>query len=97
MQGDFSYKEELPAIFPDVFKKPPEQIIQTIQSGARNVVEEDASLLSEVIQNYVAENEKANWTEKTKQENESSLRLFLKRLKRRHTQCPFAEPSHLWN
>jgi integrase len=77
MQGDFSYKEELPAIFPDVFKKPPEQIIQTIQSGARNVVEEDASLLSEVIQNYVAENEKANWTEKTKQENESSLRLFL--------------------
>ena len=77
MQGDFSYKQELPAIFPDVFKKPAEQISQTSQSGAHNAVEKDTSLLSEVIQNYVAENEKGNWTEKTKQENESSLNLFL--------------------
>ncbi|MGD2098327.1 MAG: hypothetical protein PVG35_12140, partial [Desulfobacterales bacterium] len=77
MQGDFSYRQELPAIFPEVFKKSPEQINQTIQSGAYNVVEEDASLLSEVIKIYVAENEKSNWTEKTKQENESSLRLFM--------------------
>jgi integrase len=77
MQGDFSYKQQLPAIFPDVFKKPSEQIEQTIHSGPHNNVEEDASLLSEVIKNYVAENEKANWSEKTKQENESSLKLFL--------------------
>ena len=77
MQGDFSYKQQLPAIFPEVFEKPPEQINHTIQSGAHNVVEEDVSLLSTVIQNYVAENEKANWTEKSKQENEASLNLFM--------------------
>ncbi len=77
MHCDFSYKEELPTIFPDVFKKPPEQTSQTTQSGGQNTVEKDAYLLSTVIKNYVAENEKGNWTEKTKQETESSLNLFL--------------------
>jgi integrase len=77
MQGDFSYRQELPAIFPEIFKSPPMQISQTTTSGAQNTDEKDAYLLSEVIKNYVTENEKANWTEKTKQENESSLNLFL--------------------
>ena len=40
-------------------------------------VEEGGYLLSEVVKKYVAENEKANWTEKSKLENESSLNLFL--------------------
>jgi integrase len=77
MQGDFSYKQELPAIFPEIFKSPPEQISQATTSGAQNTDEKDAYLLSEVIKNYVVENEKANWTEKSKQENESSLNLFM--------------------
>ena len=40
-------------------------------------VEEGGYLLSEVVKKYVAENKKANWTEKSKLENESSLNLFL--------------------
>jgi integrase len=77
MQGDFSYKQQLPAIFPGVFKSPPEKITQTTISGAQNTDEKEAYLLSEVTKNYVAENEKANWTEKSKQENEASLNLFM--------------------
>jgi integrase len=77
MQYDFSYKKELLDIFPDLFEKPQQQIIQTNSSIAQNPAEEDSHLLAEVIKKYVAENEKANWTVKSKQENESSLKLFL--------------------
>jgi integrase len=77
MLCDFSYQKELPVTFPDLFENPPEQISQTNQSIAQNTAAEDNYLLSVVIQNYVTENEKDNWTEKTKQENESSLNLFL--------------------
>jgi integrase len=77
MQCDFSYKKQLPDIFPDLFKKTPGKIGQTTASIAQNPAEEAGHLLSEVINKYVAENEKANWTEKSKQENESSLNLFL--------------------
>ena len=37
----------------------------------------DGELLSSVIKHYVTENENDNWTEKSKQEIESSLNLFL--------------------
>lgn len=67
MLCDFSYKKQLSDVFPDLFKKPTE----------KHKVDEEGALLSEVIQNYVAENEKSNWTKKTKQENEFSLNLFL--------------------
>ena len=60
MLCDFSYQKELPDTFPDLFEKPPEQISQTNQSIAQNTVIEDDYLLTEVIQNYVAENEKDN-------------------------------------
>jgi integrase len=77
MQCDFSYKKELPDIFPDLFKKLPQQISQNARAVAQNPAEEGGYLLSEVIQRYVAENAKRKWTEKSKQENESSLYLFL--------------------
>ena len=64
LKGDFSYHKELPDIFPDFLEKPAERGNQTTR-------------LSEVIRHYVAENEKNNWTEKSKQEIESSLNLFL--------------------
>jgi hypothetical protein len=67
MLCDFSYKMELHNVFPDLFKKPTE----------KHTADEDSALLSNVIQNYVAENAKSNWSDKTKQENEYSLSLFL--------------------
>jgi len=77
MLCDFSYKNELPAVFPDLFEKPQDHINQIMPSTGQNTVEKDGYLLSEVIQHYVAEKEKNSWTEKSKQENESSLNLFL--------------------
>jgi integrase len=65
LKGDFSYQNELPDIFPDFLEKPAERDSQTAR-------------LSEVIRHYVAENEKSNWDEKSRQEIESSLNLFMK-------------------
>jgi hypothetical protein len=77
MLCDFSYKKELPDIFPDLFVKPQQQVGQTTSSISQNPAEEDGYLLSGVIKKYVAQNEKGNWSEKSKQGNESSLNLFL--------------------
>jgi hypothetical protein len=75
--GDFSYKNELPEIFADLFKKPPEQMSLITQAVDQNPADQDGHLLSEVIQRFVAENEKDNWSKKSKGEYKSSLNLFL--------------------
>jgi len=77
MLCDFSYKKDLPETFPDLFEKPPEPKGESNRLEGPNSVEKEGPLLSEVIRHYVAENEKSKWTEKTKQENETSLNLFL--------------------
>ena len=65
MQCDFPYKKELPEIFPDLFKGQPEQISQTARAIKQNLAGEGDYLLSEVIQRFVAENEKDNWSKKS--------------------------------
>ena len=78
MLSDFSYKQELPTIFPEVFGPSQNQIENKSDPSLQNEIEKDSDLLSYVIRHYVAENEVSNWSGKTKDEIESSLNLFIK-------------------
>jgi hypothetical protein len=78
MLSDFSYKQELSTIFPEVFGPSQNQIENKSDPSLQNEIEKDSDLLSDVIRHYVAENEVGNWSGKTKNEIESSLDLFIK-------------------
>jgi integrase len=78
MLGDFSYKGQLSEIFPEAFPQTSKTPPVTDDQKFQKLSEVDkGERISEVIKHYVAENEKSNWTVKTKQEIESSLNLFV--------------------
>jgi hypothetical protein len=69
MLYDYSYKKKLPKVFPEYFG-PADDAMPISKSH-------NSKLLSTVITHFVAEKEKHSWTQKTKHEMESSLRLFI--------------------
>lgn len=73
--GDYSYKQELPDIFPEACPRVA-SITQLLKADSTQV---SAKLLSEVIEIFWDENERAgNWGERTKNEYQTCKHLLLR-------------------